>query len=139
MPYKRLVALTVAAIIVTAFSVLPVDARAKKKTKYRADTTTLSLDGRNTGRARTCGFDTFLYDGLGVPPIEVRLSSNLRAGVVRVCNAAKRKRIKPARAGSRLPPNLPRRPDPRSAGCRRPRQIDLSSRWIRNELDVPRG
>jgi len=67
MPYKRLVALTVvAAIIVTAFSVLPVDARAKK-TKYRADTTTLSLDGRNTGRARTCGFDTFLYDGLGVP------------------------------------------------------------------------
>ena len=64
--YKRLVALTVAAIIVTAFSVLPVDARAKK-TKYRADTTTLSLDGRNTGRARTCGFDTFLYDGLGVP------------------------------------------------------------------------
>jgi hypothetical protein len=46
--------------------VLPVDARAKK-TKYRADTTTLSLDGRNTGRARTCGFDTFLYDGLGVP------------------------------------------------------------------------
>jgi hypothetical protein len=47
--------------------VLPVDARAKKKTKYRADTTTLSLDGRNTGRARTCWFDTFLYDGLGVP------------------------------------------------------------------------
>src|SRR3954470_19636458 len=67
MAYKRLVALTVAAIMVTAFSVLPVDARAKKKTKYRADTTTLSLDGRNTGRARTCGFDTFLYDGLGVP------------------------------------------------------------------------
>ena len=67
MAYKRLVALTVAAIMVTAFSVLPVDARAKKKTKYRADTTTLSLDGRNTGRARTCWFDTFLYDGLGVP------------------------------------------------------------------------
>jgi hypothetical protein len=64
--YKRLVALAVAAIMVTAFSVLPVDARAKK-TKYRADTTTLSLDGRNTGRARTCGFDTFLYGGLGVP------------------------------------------------------------------------
>jgi hypothetical protein len=33
MAYKRLVALTVAAIMVTAFSVLPVDARAKKKTK----------------------------------------------------------------------------------------------------------
>jgi hypothetical protein len=67
MAYKCLVALTVAAIMVTAFSVLPADARAKKKTKYRADTTTLSLDGRNTGRARTCGFDTFVYDGLGVP------------------------------------------------------------------------
>ena len=37
--------------------------------------------------------------------------------------------IKPARAGSRPPPKLPRRLDPRSAGCRRPRQIDLSSRW----------
>ena len=46
---------------------LPADARAKKKTKYRADSATLSLDGRNTGRARTCGFDTFLYDGYGVP------------------------------------------------------------------------
>ena len=67
MAYKRLGAVTVAAIMVTAFSVLPVDARAKKKTKYRADTTTLSLDGRNTGRAWTCWFDTFLYDGLGVP------------------------------------------------------------------------
>ena len=67
MAYRRLVALTVAAIMVTAFSVLPADARAKKKTKYRPDTTTLSLDGRNTGRARTCWFDTFLYDGLGVP------------------------------------------------------------------------
>jgi hypothetical protein len=43
------------------------DARAKKKqTPYRGDQT-ISLDGRNTGRARTCGFDTFVYDGLGVP------------------------------------------------------------------------
>ena len=49
MVYKRLVVFTVAAIVVTAFSVLPVDARAKKKTKHRADATTLSLDGRNTG------------------------------------------------------------------------------------------
>jgi hypothetical protein len=49
--------------MVTAFAVLPADAREKKKTKYRADSATLSLDGRNTGRARTCGFDTFLYDG----------------------------------------------------------------------------
>ena len=67
MAYERLIIFTVAAIVVTAFSVLSVDARAKKKTKYRADATTLSLDGRNTGWARTCWFDTFLYDGLGVP------------------------------------------------------------------------
>jgi hypothetical protein len=26
-----------------------------------------SLDGRVLGRARTCGFDTFQYDGFGVP------------------------------------------------------------------------
>lgn len=65
---KRLVAAVVTALMVTAFASLPADARAKKKkTKYRADTVTLSLDGRNTGRARTCWFDTFLYDGYGVP------------------------------------------------------------------------
>ena len=64
---KRLVAVVVTALMVMAFAALPADARAKKKTKYRADTATLSLDGRNTGRARTCGFDTFLYDGYGVP------------------------------------------------------------------------
>ena len=64
---KRLVAAVVTALTVTAFAVLPADARAKKKIKYRVDTTTLSLDGRNTGLARTCWFDTFLYDGYGVP------------------------------------------------------------------------
>ena len=64
---KRLVAVVVTALMVMAFAAPPADARAKKKTKYRADTATLSLDGRNTGRARTCGFDTFLYDGYGVP------------------------------------------------------------------------
>ena len=64
---KRLVTVAVAALMVIAFALPPADARAKKKTKYRADSATLSLDGRNTGRARTCGFDTFLYDGYGVP------------------------------------------------------------------------
>jgi len=64
---KRLVTVAVAALMVIAFAVLPANARAKKKTKYRADSATLSLDGRNTGRARTCGFDPFLYDGYGVP------------------------------------------------------------------------
>jgi hypothetical protein len=64
---KRLVTVAVTSLTATAFAVLPADARAKKNTKYRADSATLSLDGRNTGRARTCGFDTFLYDGYGVP------------------------------------------------------------------------
>jgi hypothetical protein len=45
--------------------VLPADARAKKEKRYRADTT--SLDGRTTGRARTCWHDTFVYDSRGVP------------------------------------------------------------------------
>lgn len=67
MVYLRLVPVAVTTLTVTAFAVLPADARAKKKIKYRADTATLSLDGRHTGRARTCGFDTFLYDGYGVP------------------------------------------------------------------------
>ena len=63
---RRLVVLSIAAILVMALSATA-DARAKKKqTPYRGDPT-ISLDGRNTGRARTCGFDTFVYDGLGVP------------------------------------------------------------------------
>lgn len=63
---RRLVVLSTAAILVMALSATA-DARAKKKqTPYRGDQT-ISLDGRNTGRARTCGFDTFVYDGLGVP------------------------------------------------------------------------
>jgi hypothetical protein len=62
---KDLVAVAAAAIMVTAVSALPADARAKKEKQYRADTT--SLDGRTTGRPRTCGYDTFIYDNLGVP------------------------------------------------------------------------
>ena len=45
----------------TAFFILTADARAKNKTHYHADATTISLDGRNTGRARTCGYGTFLW------------------------------------------------------------------------------
>ena len=69
MTCNRHLAITViAAIVVTAFCATPADARSKKKSKYRTDTaTTQSLDGRNLGRARTCGFNTFLYDGFGVP------------------------------------------------------------------------
>jgi hypothetical protein len=59
---------------------MPADARAKKKPQYRADPapyrtdmapyradTAPSLDGRITGRPRTCGYPTFQYDGFGVP------------------------------------------------------------------------
>jgi hypothetical protein len=61
---KRLFAVT--AIMVIALSTLmPADASTKKRTKHPAEPATLSLDGRNTGRARTCGFDTFLYDEYG--------------------------------------------------------------------------
>jgi hypothetical protein len=54
--------------VVTALSVMPADAAKKKKPTYRAsDPATLSLDGRNTGRTRTCWSETFIYDGYGVP------------------------------------------------------------------------
>ena len=74
---KGLVFLFTAATLMSVFSVLPADARSKKEKQYRVETPsyaakpyrsgTISLDGRNTGRARTCGYDTFLYDELGVP------------------------------------------------------------------------
>ncbi len=58
--------LCAAVIMVTAFSLLPADA-AKKAKRYRQDTTSTSLDGRITGRPRTCGYDMFQYDSRGVP------------------------------------------------------------------------
>jgi hypothetical protein len=67
---KALAAIAAATIMVTAFAVPPADAKRGKKGKgYRQETTTVapSLDGRVTGRARTCWHDTFLYDVRGVP------------------------------------------------------------------------
>jgi hypothetical protein len=73
---KAVVVLATAAIMATALSAQPADARAKKKSQhrtdsapYRADTAPSlpSLDGRTTGRPRTCGYQTFQYDGFGVP------------------------------------------------------------------------
>jgi hypothetical protein len=66
----RCLAITLAAILMTMFCVMPADAAKKKKPKYRApDTgeTSLSLDGRNTGRPRTCWSETFIYDEYGTP------------------------------------------------------------------------
>lgn len=78
MLYKGLATVIAAAVVLTAVS-LPADARARKQKRYdvqtqqtptldgRAGAKTPSLDGRITGRARTCGYDMFQYDGLGVP------------------------------------------------------------------------
>jgi hypothetical protein len=58
----------IAAAIMTTMVVLPADARAKKVKRPDAQQQqTPSLDGRITGRPRTCGYETFQYDGEGVP------------------------------------------------------------------------
>ena len=47
---------------------LPADARAKKqKRPASVQRQVPSLDGRITGRMRTCGFDLLQYDRRGVP------------------------------------------------------------------------
>jgi hypothetical protein len=69
MRYNGFVSVAAASLIaLTTVLALPAEARTKKKQKqYRVPATSLSLDGRNTGRARTCGHETFVYDGWGVP------------------------------------------------------------------------
>jgi hypothetical protein len=66
MRYRVLAALTATAITATAFST-QADARTKKRSQYRGEQQTPSLDGRITGRPRTCGYETFQYDNDGVP------------------------------------------------------------------------
>jgi hypothetical protein len=63
-----------AAIVATSLSILPADARVKKEDRYGAQAQSFengaqprSLDGRTTGRSRTCGYETFQYDNRGVP------------------------------------------------------------------------
>jgi hypothetical protein len=70
-------AVCAAAIMATSFLVLTADARAKKEDRYGAQVRSFesgeryaqprSLDGRTTGRSRTCGYQTFQYDNRGVP------------------------------------------------------------------------
>jgi hypothetical protein len=68
---KVFAAVAAAAVMLTAFAVPPAEARVKKEKQYRVEQPyrggSISLDGWNTGRARTCGFNTFVYDELGVP------------------------------------------------------------------------
>ena len=75
-------ALCATLMLMTALSVPPADARARKDQRYdswqrydpqpawaaregRYTGGTLSLDGRNTGQPRTCGYDYFQYDHRG--------------------------------------------------------------------------
>jgi hypothetical protein len=59
----------VAAIVATVFSVSAADAASRKDRPYanpsRYADQSPSFDGRVTGRPRTCGYDTFLYDSRG--------------------------------------------------------------------------
>jgi hypothetical protein len=64
MLHKIFAAMAAAAIVTTTVAVSPADA-ARKERQYRSNTT--SLDGRNTGRPRTCGHDSYVYDSRGVP------------------------------------------------------------------------
>ena len=70
----RSVSVAVVAAFVAATFSGPADARVKTKKRSTAAQTRAvqaqqvpSLDGRITGRPRTCGFATFQYDGWGVP------------------------------------------------------------------------
>jgi hypothetical protein len=73
-----LVTLAAAAVALSAFAVSSADARTyKRERQYYYDygqqnyfaqpSSSPSLDGRVTGRARTCGSSTFVYDNRGVP------------------------------------------------------------------------
>ena len=67
---KALATIAAAAIMVTAFAVPSADAEKGKKAKRnRQETMTVapSFDGRITGRTRTCGHDTMMYDSNGMP------------------------------------------------------------------------
>jgi hypothetical protein len=67
MRYSFLAALAATAIVTTACSASPADPRAKKRTQYRVALQTPSLDGRITGRPRTCGHEMFQYGPGGAP------------------------------------------------------------------------
>jgi hypothetical protein len=70
----KLVVAAVATLSLTLSAVSGADARTRKKHQYRANTPSMqsrdvapSLEGRITGRARTCWNETFVPDGKGVP------------------------------------------------------------------------
>jgi hypothetical protein len=62
---QRVLGLIAAAMVAAAFTAVPADARTKSKVRYRDETP--SLDGRITGRPRTCGYEMFQYGPGGAP------------------------------------------------------------------------
>jgi hypothetical protein len=71
---NALVALVVAITTASILAVPSADARTYKRERqyyygqyFNAQPSSASLDGRVTGRARTCGHNTFVYDNRGVP------------------------------------------------------------------------
>ena len=70
---KKNLGITIAAVIVASLFMLPADARPRKqkrpdpKRQYELQTQTPSLDGRITGRTRTCWFETLQTTGWGFP------------------------------------------------------------------------
>jgi hypothetical protein len=67
---RKNIVVVVAATMVAGLLISPADARPKKQKRpdaqrrYDVQTQTPSLDGRITGRTRTCWFETLQYDGL---------------------------------------------------------------------------
>jgi tetrahydromethanopterin S-methyltransferase subunit E len=61
----------IAVVTVSAFAVSSADAAGRRDRQYYGywygQSSSASLDGRVTGRARTCGHNTFVYDNRGVP------------------------------------------------------------------------
>jgi hypothetical protein len=62
-----LVAVAAAAVTASTFAVTTANAGARRDQQSYVYNSSPSLDGRVTGRARTCGYNTFIYDGRGVP------------------------------------------------------------------------
>jgi hypothetical protein len=62
-----LVAVPIVALLAAMLAVVPAQAGKQKQYVYSWGGSSTSLDGRNTGRARTCGYEGFQYDSRGVP------------------------------------------------------------------------
>ncbi|MFL6796905.1 MAG: hypothetical protein ACJ8F3_05785 [Xanthobacteraceae bacterium] len=67
MLHKLFAVLTVSLTIVSVTAVWPAEAARKQRQPRQEALQSLSLDGRNTGRPRTCGYDSYIYDSRGVP------------------------------------------------------------------------